>query len=538
MFNRNFNITNNIHLNTNRNVIHPSISLHPVEEREINANAEITEILNSSDEIEERKDSENYSFAHAWSYISQDLFTNEDSYRINEAARERRRNKNNQDEEYSNRPTMNETYDRSPNHLYPSFYSLDRNYSNDQEYKSYHNRQVNRFTIPNNLGTSSTSSDDPNADIELIQCGDAISNRDYWNDTLEPYNEEIYFAQEHDKDKRTIWIYSYKNKRILSDNDYMLTNISSSCTSSTDELEFEPTKEANINRIATPIPYIPRLNLNLTSTLPTVTEVTEPLKQSSMNDADVNNAAPINSIQKTPDTWSSHEKRQPSTNRSKSNANHSQDNRSISSPRAKRFHPMTKYDRNNNKFQTNENLVYCEPNINIITNNKGNDSGRYDDEPDLQVVERGTSVDHLENETINLESSNQLLTEKPRIQITSKPVRDQEISDPIEKLEGNWIGDNRTNDEPSILYDCDINNENNIEQKELDVTHVIPTSDNQFFIRNLPLLKPAEWNEYLPITGSVPSLELTIDTDLESTKKSWFKKLFTCVKCLKINKNL
>ncbi|CAF4825777.1 unnamed protein product [Pieris macdunnoughi] len=478
MFNKKFPLYSHI----NRNVVHPSISLDPVECRQ-NTAVEIVELNNSSDDCGDNTDNSfNYEpEIHPWSFISQDLYSDEDSYRINKTARERRRFKESTD----GLANTTSNQERGPEQTYPSFYCFERDNSKYHDYKSYANRQVNCFTIPNNLGTSSTSSDDQNVDIDRIQCGDTNPNRNFDKNTE---YDEVYFSQDADTDKRTIWIYSFKNRRTLSENDYILTNMpskdSSSCTSSTDDLELEPTKESQSTRLATPIPFIPRLNLNLTSTLPTLTEVIEPTKHSSCA-TDIN---PAQAFQTTP--------------------------------------PLVTNVTNNN-LKTNFNENSFSPRIQKLSN-ADHIAEKVYCEPTVIISSRSDQIANEQSNRRDVQDNDTLLLEKPHIKICLKPLsKDCEISDPIEKLEGNWIGENITaHSDPPIVYQLDLPPRKSpppTPKKEIE---------NTFFINNLPLLKPAEWNEYMPITDSMPSIELSIISNVD-TKKSWFMKLFKCVRCLK-----
>lgn len=153
------------------------------------------------------------------------------------------------------------------------------------------NQQVNCFSIINrNFINSDTSSD---ADIEIITSDDLTMEPNNWEAVKHPYKEEILtYDPELDKEKRTIWIYSFKNKHLLAEedcelNDTATKDISFCSTSSSTEKDEERTKDNNthMRRLGSPIPptYIPKLNLALGPTLSTVSEVSEPNKQTSPN---------------------------------------------------------------------------------------------------------------------------------------------------------------------------------------------------------------------------------------------------------------
>lgn len=196
----------------------------------------------------------------------------EDNYKINSKARERWR------KNHENRFHSTNTATDTENHLINQLYSdVAGNHVEDNDLI---NRQINCFTIINkHFVNSDTSSEEEFADVEIITSNDII---------MEPNNKEV--MTDLDKETRTIWIYSFKNKHLLSEDDYELTNIGGrelcSSTSSSIETDEELTKDksTNVRRIGSPIPpaYIPRLNL--APTLSTVTEVSEPImKQASSN---------------------------------------------------------------------------------------------------------------------------------------------------------------------------------------------------------------------------------------------------------------
>ncbi|XP_026745193.1 uncharacterized protein LOC113506551 [Trichoplusia ni] len=196
----------------------------------------------------------------------------EDNYKINSKARERWR------KNHENRFHSTNTATDTDNHLINQLYSdVAGNHVEDNDLI---NRQINCFTIINkHFVNSDTSSEEEFADVEIITSNDII---------MEPNNKEV--MTDLDKETRTIWIYSFKNKHLLSEDDYELTNIGGrelcSSTSSSIETDEELTKDksTNVRRIGSPIPpaYIPRLNL--APTLSTVTEVSEPImKQASSN---------------------------------------------------------------------------------------------------------------------------------------------------------------------------------------------------------------------------------------------------------------
>ncbi|CAH0588147.1 unnamed protein product [Chrysodeixis includens] len=252
--------------------------------------------LNSSDEYDPSPDERpNNNLDHAWSYINNDRLQQlEDNYKINKKARERWR------QNHENQFNSTNTATNTDNNLINQFYSdIAGNHRDDNDLI---NHKVNCFTIINKHFTNSDSSTEEDfADVEIITSKDMA---------MEPTNKEI--ITDLDKETRTIWIYSFKNKHLLSEDDYEPTNIAArdlcSSTSSSIETDDELTKvrSTNVRRIGSPIPpaYIPRLNL--APTLSTVTEVSEPI----MKHASSNGSNKSSMFQKPKNGWflNEHEK--------------------------------------------------------------------------------------------------------------------------------------------------------------------------------------------------------------------------------------
>ncbi|VVD04254.1 unnamed protein product [Leptidea sinapis] len=506
MHNRNYKISSGLIFNhINRNIVHPSALTTLKEET---SNVEIVEINSSSDESDARPDTNKRStFSHAWSYVDHDRFNNGDNliHQINDSARAKRRlNVSSGDNEIYRHPT-NEDGQRQED-IYPSFYTMERNYPRDRQ--SDYNRQINRFTILNSSLPSDSSSEEQAAE-EVIHYGDTGPPCSYdWYDDQDILGDEIFFSHDAVNDKRTIWIYSYKNKRILSENDNIFTNIPSkdSSTSSNDESEYEFSEEKpKFRKIVTPIiQHIPRLNLSLSPTLPTVTEVTEPIKQAESSII-TNNAGKLEPTDRLSSTENLSER------------NKFQLHWNDLSPRIKNIKMLFIRDKESEKGH-----VYCEPEIKIMTN----DATVEDTE--IKTSENAvSSLDEIEN---CIQSSRVTLT-KSHIKLTPPPItRDTSITDPIDKLEDNWIAEEKT-EEKIIVYESEIQHEEVLENHcKMQENKPNEKPAHQFFINNIPLLKPAEWTQYFPITESVPSSELTICTN-ETNKQSWYEKLCKCLNC-------
>lgn len=214
-----------------------------------------------------------------------DQFQISDPRSVNANAREKRRLKN-QSPQYQNQfaekninYVFDTTYDND--NFYKDFYASP---SNTKDENVVANHQMNCFTILDKHYTdiSENSSAEDFDNIEVIDCdnlppGYTLNNCTHEED-LVPYDMEA------DVEKRMVWIYSFKNKRLLSDNDFELVNIPSqdlsAAQSSIENLPELNDLDKNF-RAATPIPptFVPRLNLTMTSTLPTVAEAIEPSEQ-------------------------------------------------------------------------------------------------------------------------------------------------------------------------------------------------------------------------------------------------------------------
>lgn len=243
--------------------------------------------LNTSDENDPAPvENKNERMDHAWSYSKTETLQHlEDNYKINQKARERRRMQ--QDHRFFNTSTATNTREEYTNNNYYDS-DIDNQYNEDNHLI---NHQVNCFTIINKHFIQSDSSSD--AELEIVTSNDMLMEGNQWDSGNLPYKEEIItYDPDLDKEARTIWIYSFKNKHLLAEDDYecgktAVRDISTSTSCSTENEEEEKTQEksVNVSRLGSPIPpaYIPRLNLSFGPTLSTVTEVSEPNKQVSPN---------------------------------------------------------------------------------------------------------------------------------------------------------------------------------------------------------------------------------------------------------------
>ncbi|XP_035447747.2 uncharacterized protein LOC118274385 isoform X1 [Spodoptera frugiperda] len=286
----NRNHTFNSHLNhkvTQLNAaVSPEILVGQIWLQDEPTGVEIIE-LNTSDEVDPAPvENKNERMDHAWSYSKTETLQHlEDNYKINQKARERRRMQ--QDHRFFNTSTATNTRDEYTNNNYYDS-DIDNQYNEDNHLI---NHQVNCFTIINKHFIQSDSSSD--AELEIVTSNDMLMEGNQWDSGNLPYKEEIItYDPDLDKEARTIWIYSFKNKHLLAEDDYdcgktAVRDISTSTSCSTENEEEEKTQErsTNVSRLGSPIPpaYIPRLNLSFGPTLSTVTEVSEPNKQVSPN---------------------------------------------------------------------------------------------------------------------------------------------------------------------------------------------------------------------------------------------------------------
>uniref|UniRef100_A0A2A4JYM4 Uncharacterized protein n=1 Tax=Heliothis virescens TaxID=7102 RepID=A0A2A4JYM4_HELVI len=301
--NRNNNSFNHLNRKVNHiNTVNPEFLVGQIWLQEDEPTAvEIIE-LNTSDELDPLPDDAlDNRLDDAWSYTKKETLQQiQDNYKINQKARERRRQ--NYEKHFLSTNTATNTKNQfSNNNLYSDV--VGSHYIEDNQLI---NHQVNCFTIINKHFVNSDTSSD--TDVEIIASNDILIEPTNW-DAVKPYDEEIItYDPELDKETRTIWIYSFKNKHLLTENDYEFGNTAakemSSSTSVSVDSDEEKTKDKSISvrRLGSPIPptYIPRLNLSLGPTLSTVTEVSEPNKQASSNSS---HKSPKNRFQKPRNSW-------------------------------------------------------------------------------------------------------------------------------------------------------------------------------------------------------------------------------------------
>lgn len=596
--------------------------------------------LKSSDDSDASQDKDKYNQGNV-QRNNYDQFQISDPRKINTKAREKRRLKNQTPQNPNQFAEKNINYN-----VFDSTYDNDNFYkelcatgSNNKDENVVLNHQMNCFTILDKQYAviSENSSEEDFGNIEIIDCDNLPPDYTLNNCTrdadLVPYDIEA------DVEKRMVWIYSFKNKRLLSDNDFELVNIPSQDLSMT-QTSIENLPEFNDLgrncRVATPIPptFVPRLNLTMTSTLPTVAEVIEPLEQ--MLSPDGTEEIPEDEVKRKPwNNWfysenvtptsknenctgmerssnvvdwmalSPREKRirlhssnlsdkpckfrLPSScevNSNTENANfentnpfsdnylHISGTKTQTSTAKETYTPKQKTDSsdqktdtsiqktNTPKLKTNTSIQNTETHkqitntfvqkihtpkrkISTPTKQADNTHAQITDKVEMVRTFRSASstlsafstkreLNYSQITTIEIGSDQQDTpedrgdyikkpqTRRPHIRIRPQLIPGSAISNPIENLNGSdWIIENSS----------EVNNDNREKTGW-------PKEDgdgvgNVIFMKHMSLFKPAEWESYLPITESVPSLSLSVNTDSENNSKSWlkrFQKIFLCCK--------
>ncbi|KAI5651365.1 hypothetical protein NE865_00609 [Phthorimaea operculella] len=534
-----------------------------------------------------------------WSCSKQNI---EDDYRRNEAARERRRlNLNN----------------GRPNDFPPHTSNCEDGYVFAEVYVSGARlpppenvifNQKNCFTIHDNHLLNSDTSEEEFADVEVINMNRNETNQN-WAYGSNSYDDNVRYDQGDQEDKPTVWIYSFKNRNILTENDFELVNIpSQECSTITNSSgdDFQQSKiEDNLNRASSPIPtYIPRLNLPTTPPLPTLTEVTEPGRKQSNNDIA---ESPIKSFGLKENNWCTSE---PST--SKPKVNQSDTSTSIVnwmalSPREKRrkiryaspinlssdltgrlatvheeiilkekkeeskaeilvdlltkgdeescqcggdcaSHVATEYHDESESYD-----VTVSSNRNSLTEDKSGQSTKSGVQMDTPLNSTNISIrtttihkvvdfsDGLVNteEPLHREYSTSrdiavqtqidapkdrgdhipMMKTVPRIKISNK-IDSRIVSGPMENIESNnWI-----HEEPLIKDD----------RVEIPRDAKGDRASESLWMRHMALLKPSAWAAYEEVFDqqSIPSLQLSMNTDSIEENQTFFKRLTRFLSCL------
>ncbi|XP_028157899.1 uncharacterized protein LOC114351056, partial [Ostrinia furnacalis] len=492
---------------------------------------------------------EDYNFGQYWQYVDKDRYSmpQPEIYRTNKKAREKRRMMQNNNFTHENSPEIleNEIAEVVNDIVYSSFYGSTNDVSDT---KPKNNHPSNCFTIINKPFNSDTSSDE----IEFI---DRADNSDHMNGDM-PYDSEIItFDQDADSNKRTIWIYSFRNKRILSDNDYELVNIpsqdsTSSTSCSLENFCEEPNVTKNTRRVASPIPatYVPRLNLSMATTLPTVTEITEPTRNNVPDESPKSINGPISKpINNWFDTNTTTNGFLNHVDKQDKSSNTNVVNWMSLSPRERRRRSRhTKFSptcpsklealvevpsaepKSNDSLSENSHKIQIKAEINVVdekVKNVATVSSNRNLPPSIKTDI--IIVKDMDDEGHEGGDFDKQLLQKPQIGIDVGRPKHSIITDPIEKLDSNnWIHEEKQNQ--SFTSESEVQE---LENTFIEHEDSKESASNKLWARNMSLLKPVAWAEFLPITESVPSLHLTIDS--ESEKQTWLKRLGKCFRCFK-----
>lgn len=504
----------------NRNIVYPTLFYNPhLDDEENNKNGvEIVELRSDEDSTENEQEND-----HSWCNIERHE-EYEDLNEANKISRDKRREIN----EKSNCENLNGSKYRDEealNQFVSDFYGLDC-YDTGERISTL-NPHSQFFTINNNHKTPDTSSESNQYDdIEVIQC-ENTKEMDYLNDS-HSYNDRTFtYDNDGNAEKRTIWMYALKNNRYLSEHDFGLINIPSRDSNSTTDDEDTSNDAPYIRRIATPIPrYIPKMNFSLSPSLPTVTEVSESNKQATNNsDVSINNAyADKHSpLQKHSRGWCENKTTETQTD---NYYNQTAENKNI------------KYENENLKTSKKEQQTqtYCEPTL-VIRDAETS--------PTLNIASFKREVDNIEINEDDVKTTNKELSsenkidrssheplcnlQKRHIRPTPHETLKKDITDPLEKLDGNWIGETLPKDD-EFLEVFDYHDEKCNEVLNEDSIHNEKAGGG--FEDCVSDMKPAEWT-YLPLGDSVPSLHLSIsvDTDCGVKRKSWFKRFLHFFHC-------
>lgn len=536
----------------NNNLVAPEISVNQIWiKEEDTSGVKIIELNSSSDSSKES--SHNYTRTHPWSYVNNDrLEVQEDNYSRNEEARRIRRVNMEHNENFAAAYANQCYFDRGMQSTNSFFETYETEFDSEPI-----NHQMNCFTFINNQHLKSDSSaDGGNYDgVEVIEL-DKTDDPKLWDHV---YNDEVVTSNKQ-TEKRTIWIYSYKNKRLLSEHDFELVNISSKDTSSCStpcsisEEDLMADKDTTAHRIGSPIPapYIPRLNLSLVQTLSTVTEISEANK-SSKDHHDVINLPKNNWLTERNDddkakkienynvvNWmglSPRERRRRSIN-TNSDINALQNMKETEITYAegnKQFEKGARSSRSN-KIESSTVQVQVDIHTNIIgTKKKSLASPKNETKPDknkiADIIPMKISFADADNDIVANHAKLDY-SKRRSIKISSK-YNKADITDPIEKLDcDNWITEEVEKEKNVYDYDLENGEDMNVTVSSSEAV-VINSASRRLWMRNLQLMKAPQWSEYLPITCSPPSLHLSLSLNSLDGKQSWFKRFTKCIKCCK-----
>ncbi|XP_053611497.1 uncharacterized protein LOC128675827 [Plodia interpunctella] len=499
------------------NIVNPEFLLGQlwIQEQESNG-VKIIELDSNSSNNDLQDENKQTLHSHAWSYINQEQFRIPPSPRgleVNYKAREKhRQNKPWYKQEIASPGNEENAECRVKDFFYPNY--QDPANAANEDYNFHQN--ANCFT---NM-TSYPKTSDSSTDVEYIDRDDLKAEM-VWNAAKEKnYDEILTYDSNLDADKRTIYIYSFKNKHLFTENDG--TNISNGSSSSTDAAEEQLDDKSN-GRVPSPIPdaYVPKLNLLKRPNLPTVTEITEPKSSQEIFKTKMPNGWFQNNYSRNQITecssanlidWMSlspREKRRRST--FCENCRHQAKLQVVreTSPIAEDAQIAKNIVKSNSPFLGDTTKIDY---LNLQTDKR---TQFFNDSKEKCIVSEDRG-DHLHNKSL----------QKLKIEINPKTSNEPiKITEPIEKLDSNnWIGNETiVTREKSTHKFLDIDAIEKASTVEGDVSR-------RLWDNNMVLLQPSEWSAFYPV-NSVPSLHLSLETEIEEVP--WFKRIIRCLKCFK-----
>ncbi|KAJ8718593.1 hypothetical protein PYW08_002830 [Mythimna loreyi] len=526
--------------------------------------------LNTSDEIDpSANESLGNRLSHAWSFTNNEKLQQiEDSYRINKKARERRRL--NHENQFRTTNTATNTNNRYlNNNFYPDI--VENQFIDDRQLI---NHQVNCFTMLNKNFTNSDSSSE--ADIEVLNSDDLPMDNN-WEASKHSYEEEIItYDPELDKETRTVWIYSFKNKHLLDDyelTDAVTRDMSFSSTSSSTEGYDEKVrdKSTNMRRLGSPIPptYIPRLNLTLGPTLSTVSEVSEPNKQTSPS---LSHKSPRPRFQKHKNSWVMAETEKLDTSRSGRKIEKSTNvvNWMGLSPREKRRSSKQQSDKWVGELLKLETLPIKESNQQQTEDDSGQDNNlRLKVDVDVHVNEKtpekrsvGTpnsantimkpntdkicSIDLLKRPPLDVQSDeldrgdHTPFAQTQQVLCFSGPSHIYETIDFNDHVHMRVIGKLTVIEERAIEVDpVRWEREQNIEVETANYDYLTDQlkiakkdPDQTWLKNNAPLLVPSSWQDYAAAAEPPLTIEMS-NPNVATSRTPWYKRFFKTLNCFK-----
>ncbi|CAH2087541.1 unnamed protein product [Euphydryas editha] len=480
--------------NLDRNVIYPNV-VDPIaiNINEIKPTIEIIEI--NSDESEKQSPQNNNSF---WSHV------------ISEDEKSQTKSKGNVTDE------QNYTYD-SENQVDDLNATFNSHCGGDSDkHKIYYNR-VDYLTIINNNITSDTSSDDRYDDIEIIHFNDAV------DDYLRNSNSYTIVARDDDSKNQREWIYSLKDTKYSYENNYEPSNVSSNDSTSCSTVTDDDETIKNRSVFSTPVfNWIPKLNL-LSSPLPTVTELTEPYKQSSSDNTEGSSTHKF--VKKSANSWFEAIESDRDQCRKQTEI---LTKLSTLSQRERRRNKVANIlnKQTENKEQVS---VYCEPGCNSTSSfeNMENKITKTDKSNITEVIINEDTVNEIDEDEVKVfDATKKLCLDIPKVRIECKSqptVRTNEMSDPIE-LEENWLNNNNNNTEVIDVYDYDLDTV--INSGKENVTNEESNSNCTFISKSVDL------PQNVTLQNTVPYLHLSLETDFDDDK-SCFKRFVKFINCCK-----